>query len=178
MPTGHIFMAMSLDGFVARTDHALDWLMKQNTKGEDHGFDEFNAGIDGMVMGRGTYQTVLTFDEWPYSKPVVVMSQTLTDSDIPEHLAGKISLSTKDPRALMEELGLAGWSRIYVDGGKIVQSFLRDGLIADMQVTVIPILLGEGIRLFGALGKDIDLHLDDSTSFPSGLVSLKYKVAN
>ena len=86
MPTGHIMMAMTLDGFVARKDHALDWLMKLDTEGEDHGFTEFQGSIDVIVMGTGSYKTILGFDEWVYQKPVVVLSKSLTDSDVPGHL--------------------------------------------------------------------------------------------
>ena len=170
-------MAMSLDGFVARSDGGLDWLMKQKTDGEDHGFDEFVASIDGLVMGRGSYQNVLTFGEWPYEKPVVVMSRTLTDADIPDELKGRVRLSNQTPQELMRQLDVEGWKRAYVDGGKIVQSFLSEGLIEDMTLTHVPILIGDGLPLFGRQTKDIDLKHLETHSFPSGLVTSKYKVS-
>ena len=83
-------MAMSLDGFVARKNHGLDWLMKQKTEGEDHGYEAFQARMDGIVMGRGSYQNVLSFGEWPYTKPVIVMSKTLQQNDVPKELADKV----------------------------------------------------------------------------------------
>ena len=98
MTTGHVFIAMSLDGFVARADHQLDWLMKQNTEGEDHGFDAFMDGVDGLVVGRASYETVLTFGEWPYSKPVIVMSRSLLQGDVPAALAGKVEVSALEPQ--------------------------------------------------------------------------------
>ena len=86
VPTGHIMMAMSLDGFVARKDHSLDWLNKQPSNEEDHGFFEFMDGVDALVMGSGSLRTVLGFGEWPYSKPVVVLSRSMTQQDLPEQL--------------------------------------------------------------------------------------------
>jgi dihydrofolate reductase len=88
MTTGHVFMAVSLDGFIACSDGDIDWLMKQKTDGEDHGYDEFIASVDGLVMGRGSYQKILTFAEWPYKKTVIVMSRSLTNEDIPDELKG------------------------------------------------------------------------------------------
>lgn len=176
MITGHVFMGMSLDGFIARRDHALDWLMKQETAGDDHGFGAFMASVDGLVMGRGSFETVRGFEAWPYQKPVIVMSQSLSNSDIPQTLQSKVRLSRKDPSALMQELSDAGWGRVYVDGGQIVQSFLRAGLIADLTLTTVPILIGDGIRLFGPLDHDIDLtHIETSVS-PTGLVTSRYAV--
>ena len=171
-----MFMAMSLDGFVARKDFGLDWLMKQKTDGEDHGNEAFMASVDGLVMGSGSFRTLLTFDAWPYEKPVVVLSGTMKSTDIPEKLRDRVSVSALAPRQLMASLSEQGWTRAYIDGGKIIQSFMREGLIADMTVTVVPILIGEGKRMFGPLDADIDLHLLESKSFPSGLVTSRYEV--
>ena len=176
MTTGHMFMAMSLDGFVAREDFGLDWLMKQMTEGEDHGNAAFMESVDGLVLGSGSFRTMLTFDTWPYEKPVVVLSRTMRSSDIPDELRDKVTLSALAPRQLMASLSEQGWKRAYVDGGKIIQSFMREGLIADMTVTIVPILIGAGKRMFGTLDADIDLHLLESKSFPSGLVTSRYEV--
>lgn len=176
MTTGHVFMAMSLDGFVARADHSLDWLMKQDTTGEDLGFERFNESIDGLVMGSGSFRTVLSFDEWPYDKPVVVMSKSLGQDAIPDALRDKVRLTRLEPAELMASLSDEGWNRAYVDGGKVVQSFIRAGLVDDMVVTIIPILLGDGVRLFGEIDSDIDLELVSSASFPSGLVQSHYRL--
>lgn len=169
-------MAMSLDGYIARTDGSLDWLMKQKTEGEDHGYDTFMASVDGLIMGRGSFEKALTFDKWPYQKPVVVMSRTLCDADIPDELRNTVTLSTLEPKELMQDLGRKGWQRAYVDGGKIIQSFLRAGLISDITVTHIPILIGEGLPLFDRLDRDVDIEHLETRSFPSGLVSSKYRV--
>ncbi|MCV0426964.1 MAG: dihydrofolate reductase family protein [Roseibium sp.] len=176
MPTGHVMMAMTLDGFVARKDHTIDWLMKQETQGEDYGFEEFMSGIDVIVMGSGSFRTVLGFNEWAYNKPVIVLSRSLNDSDVPEHLKDKVKLSRLDPDTLMSELSRQGINRVYVDGAAVVQTFLRAGYIEDMKVTLIPILIGSGIRLFGDLDKDMDLRLDGVREFKSGLVDLRYRV--
>lgn len=176
MPTGHVFIAISLDGFIARTDGALDWLMKQKTEGEDHGYDAFMASVDGLVMGRGSFEKILTFGDWPYQKPVIVMSQTLSPDAIPEAIRDRVRLVRSTPIELMKELETEGWKRIYVDGGKIIQSFLNEGLITDMTITHVPVLIGNGLPLFGTLGRDIDLTHVETRPFASGLVSSFYNV--
>lgn len=182
MTTGHVFIATSLDGFVARqTDNAearLDWLMKQDTVGEDHGYDDFIESVDGLVMGRGSFETLLGFEGWPYSKPVIVASKTLTQSDIPSELAGKVELSDLPPSEILDMLDKRGWQRAYIDGGKLVQSFIRLGLIQDITLTRIPILIGSGIPLFGELDNDIDLELSSVKAFESGLVTCVYKMGS
>lgn len=176
MTSGHMFMAMSLDGFVARDDFGLDWLMKQKTDGENHGHEAFMESVDGLVMGSGSFRTALTFGAWPYEKSVVVLSKTLKPKDIPDKLRDRVRISEQTPRQAMASLSEQGWQRAYVDGGKIIQSFMREGLIDDMTVTIVPILIGAGKRMFGALDADIDLHLLDAKSFPSGLVTSRYRV--
>jgi len=176
VPTGHIMMAMSLDGFVARKDHGLDWLTKQQTSGEDHGFDAFQESVDVIVMGSGSFRTLLGFGEWAYTKPVVVLSRSMSEQDIPERLAGKVEVSKLSPEGVMREFAVRGHERTYVDGGAVIQSFFRAGLIGEMKVTIVPILLGEGIRIFDTAVRDIDLQLLSAKPFPSGLVDLTYKV--
>lgn len=170
-------MAMSLDGFVARHDHQLDWLTKQPTGDDDHGYSEFFAGVDGVVMGKGSFQNVLSFGgDWPYDKPVIVLSRSLSGDDIPDALRDRVRLSDSSPADLMRSLGQQGWSRAYIDGGHLVQSFIREGLIDDLVVTWIPILIGSGIRLFGNLEQDIDLELLRSQQYPSGLLQTHYRL--
>ncbi|MEM7169851.1 MAG: dihydrofolate reductase family protein [Pseudomonadota bacterium] len=169
-------MAISLDGFVARADGGVDWLSKYMTEGEDNGFGAFMDSVDGLVMGRASYENVLTFGGWHYTKPTIVMSQTLTDANLPEFLAGRVRFSSKPPNDLMQELEAEGWKRVYVDGGKIVQSFLAEGLIEDMTLTRVPILLGRGKPLFGPLEQDLELEHIETQSLHSGLVTSKYRV--
>lgn len=176
MTTGHVFIATSVDGYIARKDGALDWLMKQPTKSEDHGFDAFIDSVDGLVMGRGTFEQVLSFGQWPYPKPVVVLSATLDQRDLRPDLVGKVTVRNLPPKALLADLRDEGWKRAYVDGGKVIQSFLREGLIEDLLLTRVPILLGGGIPLFGLLDRDIDLDHVETKTFPSGLVSSRYRI--
>lgn len=177
MTTGHVFIATSLDGYIARIDGDVDWLMNYVVEGEDTGYEAMMESVDGMIMGKGTFQKVLTFGEWPYRKPVIVMSTSLVDTDIPKELAGKVQLSNKSPEALMLQLSCDGWKRAYVDGGKIIQSFLTMGLIEDLILTRVPILIGDGLPLFGPTTNDIELEHLKTVTFQSGLVSSKYRVA-
>ncbi|UCH24950.1 MAG: dihydrofolate reductase family protein [Trueperaceae bacterium] len=175
--SGHVYIAVSLDGFVARSDRTIDWLTKQETEGEEHGYAAFVESMDGIVMGRGSFETVLGFGgNWPYQKPVVVMSGTLTAGDVPDELIGRVRLSDLDPVEQMRALRREGWRRAYVDGGGLVQAFVRLGLIEDFVLTTIPILIGDGIRLFGELDGDLDLELLGVTPYPSGLVQSHYRV--
>lgn len=176
MTSGHVFIATSLDGFIARKDRQIDWLEKQRMADEDHGYDDFVELVDGIVMGRGTFETVRAFDPWPYQKPVVVMSGSLAPGDIPGALRGAVTVSDLSPAGVMEDLAARGWDRAYVDGGALVQSFLREGLIRDIVLTVAPVLIGEGIRLFGEVDHDIDLDLRGFQAFPSGLVQCRYQI--
>ncbi|MBL4807248.1 MAG: dihydrofolate reductase [Rhodobacteraceae bacterium] len=176
MVKGIIYIAASLDGFVARENGDLDWLMKQDTAGEDFGYDALMASVDGLVMGRGSYKTVAGFDEWPYQKPVIVLSKSLTQHDIPARLRDKVMLSRETPSDLMQRLDTEGWKAAYIDGGLVVQSFLRDGLIDEITLTHIPILLGSGKPLFGPLNAEIDLVHVSTTSYKSGLVHSHYRL--
>jgi dihydrofolate reductase len=174
--TGHVFIAASIDGFIARSDGNLDWLMKQSTEGENHGYDEFMDSVDGLIMGRGSYEKVLTFGEWPYTKPVVVLSRSLNQQDIREDLVGRVRIANCTPEQIMQKLTNEGWRQVYVDGGRVIQSFLRDGLIKNIVLTRVPILLGSGISLFGDIDHDIDLIHLETKSYPSGLVCSAYEV--
>jgi dihydrofolate reductase len=177
MITAHVFIAISLDGFIARQDGDIEWLLQRDDPTEDHGYAAFIADIDMIVMGRGSYEKVLTLDTWPYDRPVRVLSKKLADTPVPEALQDRVQFSNLSPKDLVEELAGQNVRRIYVDGGRLVQSFLREGLIADMVITTVPVLIGSGRQLFGALLKDIDLRLVSSHSFPSGLVQSTYRLA-
>ena len=175
MTTGHVFIATSLDGFIARPDGGLDWLQDANAAGEDHGYDAFIASVDGIFMGRETFRVSLGFDPWPYSKPLIVLSTGFRKGDLPAHLADQVSIARSVPEALSES-GRRGWRRAYVDGGATIRSFLRKGAVQDMVITRIPVLLGAGLPLFGPLPEDIALRHQGTRSFPSGLVQSRYEV--
>lgn len=175
MPTGHVFIATSLDGFIARIDGGLDWLEGANSAGEDHGYQDFMDTIDGIVMGRATFDVALRFDPWPYDKPLLVLSRTLYPADIPSHLADRITTVRSVSDALTEGQR-RGWDRVYVDGGATIRAFLDAGAISDMVITRIPVLLGTGLPLFGTVSEDIVLRHIATRSFPSGLVQSRYEV--
>lgn len=177
MTTAHVFIATSLDGFIARPDGDIGWLLARDNPAEDHGYSGFIADKDMIVMGRGSYEKVLTFDAWPYDRPVLVLSERLAGMPVPGALEGKVRFARLTPKQALEELERQGVRRIYLDGGRLVQSFLREGLVADMVLTTVPVLIGSGRALFGALARDIDLQLVSSRSFPSGLVQSTYRLA-
>jgi len=172
--TGHVFIAASLDGYIARSDGDIGWLLPYSETGEDHGYNAFINTIDGIVMGRGSFEKVQTFSTWPYDRPVTVMSRSL--NEVPASLAGKATIVAQSPETVMQNLAAQGMRRVYVDGGKIIQSFLRAKLIADMIVTHVPVLLGSGIPLFGEQEADIALRHVSTASFQSGLVQSKYEI--
>lgn len=176
MPTAHVFIATSLDGFIARKNDDIDWLTSFSALGEDHGYNTHIAKMDGIIMGRGTYEKVLTFDQWYYEKPVLVLSRSLDPNAVPDHLKAKVEIVAATPEEAMDLAAARGWQHVYADGGKLIQSFLRAGFIEDMIISRIPILLGDGISLFGPLENDIGLDHVETRSFPSGLVQSHYRV--
>lgn len=176
MPSAHVFIATSLDGYIARKNDDIDWLTSFSALGEDHGYNAHIAKMDGIIMGRGTYEKVRTFDQWYYEKPVLVLSSSLDPASVPDTLKDKVEIIPATPEAAMDIAAARGWQRVYADGGQLIQSFLRAGFIDDMVISRIPILLGEGIPLFGPLGADIALDHIETKSFPSGLVQSRYRV--
>ncbi|MDD7970810.1 dihydrofolate reductase family protein [Roseinatronobacter alkalisoli] len=177
MISGHVFIATSLDGFIARKNGDIGWLLERDDPSEDHGYDAFIKDIDMIVMGRGSYECMRDVRPWPYTRPVLVLFSSLKDEQIPEELASKVRFSDKSPEVTMAMLDAQGIRRVYVDGGRVIQSFLRAGLIADMVITRVPVLLGQGRRLFGTLAADIPLVHENTCAFGSGLVQSRYRIA-
>jgi dihydrofolate reductase len=178
MSTCKVFIATSLDGFISLPDGGIDWLNQANAlvpAGEDCGFSGFMAGIDALVMGRHTFEQVLTFGAWPYGDtPIVVLSRTL--ASLPAHLPASVSLSAEEPALLVQRLSAAGLNCLYVDGGQTIQSFLSAGLVNEITLTLIPILLGQGKTLFGPLDRNIQLELVSSRTWDFGFVQVTYRV--
>jgi dihydrofolate reductase len=170
-----VYIAASLDGFIARKNGDIDWLTAVEAAGEDYGYREFISSIDLLVMGRHTYEKVLTFETWPYpDKKVIVLSSG--NPPVPKELEGKVEVANQSPRDLLKTLENSGSHTVYLDGGQTIQRFLREGLVDEMTITIIPILLGEGISLFGPLHHDMKLSLMESNYFKNGLVQCKYRV--
>lgn len=176
MITGHVFIATSLDGYIARKNGDIAWLLQQDLPEENHGYENFISNIDAIIMGRGTFETICDFTPWPYEQPIVVLSSTLAMQTIPEHLAGKVRFSNQTPEQVMAMLEAEGCKRVYIDGGQVVQSFLKLNLIDDFIITKIPILLGSGRPLFGSLAHDVFLQHLNTESYPSGFVQSHYRV--
>ena len=176
MITGHVFIATSLDGFIARESGDIEWLSRYDQSGEDHGYDDFMSDIDVIVMGRGTYEAVRELGDWFHTRLVVVLSAQLAGQEVPAELAGKVRFSAESPDQVMATLQSEGARRAYVDGGRVIQSFLALDLISDMVITRVPILLGSGRPLFGRGHRDVALAHKGTRSFPSGLVQSRYEV--
>ena len=170
--TASVFVGTSVDGFIARKDGTFDFLPADG--GEPHGYDEFIATVDAIVIGRHTFETVMSFNEWPYgAKRVVVLSSRPLDLS---RINGVIEQMSGAPQAIIEWLAASGSHHLYIDGGITIQRFLREGLIDRLVITQVPVLIGEGIPLFGSLPRDVRLKHISTRSFPSGLVQSEYQV--
>ena len=176
MPNAHVFIGTSVDGFIARRDGDLGWLTRFSSLGEDHGYDAHMARVDGIIMGRGTFEAVKDIEPWVYDKSVLVLSRTMTGSDIPQALQGKVDIINASPDDAMKIAEQRGWHGVYIDGGVVIQSFLRAGLIDDMVISRVPVLIGEGVPLFGALNADVVLEHLETKDFKSGLVQSHYRI--
>ncbi|MCB0790378.1 MAG: dihydrofolate reductase family protein [Flavobacteriales bacterium] len=173
--TCSVFCGVSIDGFIARTDGALDFLEGDGTaEMGDHGYEAFMAGIDAIVMGRHSFEKVLSFDTWPYAKPVVVLSSGPVDLSAAQARGANVACMNASPEEVVAQLAARDLYHLYVDGGITVQRFLRTGRIDRLIVTRLPVLIGQGIPLFGPLEKDIRFKLVASRSFPGGLVQSEY----
>jgi dihydrofolate reductase len=167
-----VYIGTSLDGFIARKDGDLDWLVKFEKPVKDD-YAKFISKIDAVVIGRGTFEKVLTYPSWPYEKKVYVLSTSL--KKLPSMLMGKATVLSMKTRALLKYLSNEGFSTIYVDGGKVIQSFLKDDCIDEMIITKAPVLIGSGIPLFGELDKGLPFKHVRTKVYSNGLVKSHYK---
>jgi dihydrofolate reductase len=164
------FLAMSLDGFIARPDGGLDWLLEAGATMGDSGYDDFFAAVDSMMIGRNTYDIVAGFDDYPYGgKRVLVLSSTLESVDWPD---ASVHRTIADALAT---LAAEGRTHVYVDGGTVVQQFLRAGMLDDLTVSIAPVLIGFGIPLFGPLDEDISLELTGTRELGAGFTQATYR---
>lgn len=171
------FIATSLDGFIARLDGNIDWLTNPDYEipEQDFGYQLFMNSVDVLVMGRNTYEKVLAFDEWPYGdKHVVVL--TNGQPTFPDEHTKAVEFLSGSPTEVISQLSKHGYQHVYLDGGQTIQGFLRDNLVDELTITQIPILLGQGLALFGETGHDIRLEHVQTTAYPNGFVQSKYRV--
>jgi dihydrofolate reductase len=169
-----VFVGTSLDGFIARADGAYDFLPAGG--GEPHGYNEFIATVDALIIGRKTYEIVLALDEWPYGKkPVFVLS---TSPIAPAPAGAVVERMSGAPAQIVSELANRGIQHAYVDGGLTIQRFLQARLIQKLTVTRVPVLIGTGIPLFGALPHDVVLKHIATHQYASGLVKSEYEISD
>ena len=168
-----VFIGTSLDGFIARHNGEYDFLPPDG--GEPHGYDEFIATVDALVIGRKTFETVLAFPEWPYGdRQVIVLSSRPLDFSTVR--GGRVEQMSGNPAEIIARLVARGFKHFYVDGGLTVQGFLRAGLVQRITITRVPVLIGDGIPLFGSLPHDVQLRHIATQSYASGLVKSEYEV--
>ena len=170
-----VYIATSLDGYIATKEGDIDWLHSiPNPDNSDCGFGDFMSGIDALVMGRNTFEKVCSFDcPWPYSKPVFVLSKSL--KQIPERFRDKAELITGSPEEICHSLRQKGFNHLYIDGGLTIQSFLQADLIDNLIITRLPIVLGDGIALFGPLTEPLDFEHLQTEVLLNALVKSHYR---
>jgi dihydrofolate reductase len=170
-PVVSVYIAVSLDNFIARDDGALDWLEGvQDAGGDDYGYAAFMDTVDAVVLGRNTYDSVRTFDLWPFDtkRVIVVTNRPLAASHGEEAYAGALG-------PLLDRLGRKGVRRVYLDGGATIRQGLDEGLVDDMTLSVVPVLLGRGRPLFTRGLPESQWELTSAESHPTGLVQIRYR---
>ena len=171
--TNYVYIATSLDGYIARPNGNINWLNNiPNPDKSDYGYSDFIKNIDAIVMGKNTYQKVLSFGKWPYNKPVFILSNSL--KEIPEKLMGKAKIIKGDIRKVNKDLSKQGFKNLYIDGGQTIHSFLKEDLIDEMIITTIPILLGNGIPLFHRLDQQLKFKHKNTKIYNNNLVKSHY----
>ncbi len=170
-----VYIATSIDGFIADRNNKLDWLhMVPNPENIDTGFNNFLNGIDAILMGRNTFESIADMNiAWPYPIPVFVYSRRL--KVIPGELKDKVSVVCGEPEEVTTMLNNKGYWRLYIDGGKTIQSFFRKDLIDQLTITMIPVLLGDGVPLFGTLPKHLEFKLASVKTVLGEMVCTTYR---
>ncbi|SCY50650.1 dihydrofolate reductase family protein [Pseudomonas flexibilis] len=173
-----VFVATSLDGYVADAHGGIGWLLdltRQVPEGEDCGYQEFLAGMDALVFGRRALEQALCFPEWPYGdKPVFVVCPEW--ASLPDGVPASVSLTNRSPRELARLLEKQGFGHAFLDDESLIRGCLRQGLIDTITLTTVPMLLGNGVSLFGRSGVAASLQLEASQSYPFGFVQNRYRV--
>lgn len=170
-----VFIATSIDGYIADKEGGLDWLHSvPNPDNIDMGFAPLMDRVDALVMGRNTLETVLSFDvDWPYSKPVFVLSNTM--KEVPNGYQDKVFLVQGDLTEVVADLNSKGYQNLYIDGGVTIQNFLKQELVDELTITTIPVLLGGGIKLFGELEQMQSYQLIESKVYLETIVQNYFK---
>lgn len=173
-----VFIATSLDGYVADAQGGIGWLLdltRQVPEGEDCGYQEFLAGMDALVFGRRALEQALCFPEWPYGdKPVFVVCRDW--ESLPEGVPATVTLANRTPQELALHLERRGVRQAFLDDESLIRGCLRQGLIDTLTLTTVPVLLGSGVSLFGRAGVAVSLALEGSRAFPFGFVQSRYRV--
>ncbi len=175
-PKIYVFIATSIDGYIAKKNGDLDWLTTfspptATDEDKDCGYSKFISSIDVLVMGRNSYETVAKFDPWPYQgKRVIVISKSLTS------VCEQAELYSGEITHLIEKLHAEGIKHIYVDGGVTISSFLNANLVDEMIISLIPVVLGSGTPLFSKINNDKWCRLISSQAYSNGLVQLRYNL--
>ncbi len=166
------YVAASLDGYIATPDGGVGWLSEFEGGDTDYGYADFLASLDAVLIGRRTYEQVLTFGSWPYTgKPCWVFSHAELAPAAPE-----VTITSAAPREVAAEMAARGLHRAWMVGGaELAAAFRAAGLITEYHVAIMPVILGGGIPLFGAPGPIDRLELMDSTPYPNGVVMLWYR---
>jgi dihydrofolate reductase len=168
-----VYIGTSLDGFIARKDGDIEWLTRFGDDKAIKAYEEFIRRIDAIVIGRGTFEKILTFASWPYETKAFVLSNSI--KELPAMAKQKAALISMKPKKVLEHLFTEGFSNIYIDGGKVIQSFLKEDLIDELIISKVPVLIGDGIPLFGHLNTDLQFdHIKTEVQL-NGLVRSYYE---
>lgn len=168
-----VYIGTSLDGFIARKNGDIDWLTQFANNEAFHSYEEFMKRVDAIVIGRGTFEKVLSFPSWPYQKKIFLLSNTI--KQVPDLLKEKVIILSMKPKELLKYLSDKGFSGVYIDGGKVIQSFLKEDLIDELIISKAPVLIGNGIPLFDNLDADIKFEHTRTEIQSNGLVRSYYE---
>ena len=170
-PKVSVYIATSIDGYIAGKDGSFDWLQYGHVGDEDYGSKKFINSVDALILGRNTYEVVSGFDEWPYKeKRVIVLSKTLKE------VREEAELYCGDIHHLLSVLHAENVKHVWVDGGITVSKFLEAGVVDELTISIIAMILGSGIPLFSTINREQTCRLVSSQAYPSGLVQLKYEM--
>jgi dihydrofolate reductase len=164
------YVASSLDGFLADRDGGIAWLAPFEGTGEDYGFATFARSVDAAIVGRRTYEQMLRFPEWPHPDwPTWVCSRTNPPAE-----RSDVHVTSAAPEALLDELHRAGHRRVWlVGGGMLAGAFRERGLLDEVILSLIPVLLGSGLPVFGGTGPQQPLDVAETRTYPSGIVQIR-----